>query len=124
MHPAPGAYEKIAMGILSDIANGEARYTNPARQAVQQLKKPRLDLSLERNTWVSGCTAALRAETRCGPHIVIAVRKAPRRCEGTRARATHAAHTVEAAERVAAVRVVGHSAAGDTDRPDRPSKLP
>jgi hypothetical protein len=72
VHPSRAAYEKIASGIIADIANSVARYTNPPRQATQQSKKPRLDLSLERDTWVSGCTAALprrdtaRHSVRCG----------------------------------------------------------
>jgi hypothetical protein len=61
VHPARVAYEKIATGILKDIGNGESRYTNPLGSATQQSKKPRLDLSLERDTWVRGCTAALQA---------------------------------------------------------------
>jgi hypothetical protein len=59
VHPSGKAYEKIAAGILKDIGNGDSRYTNPPRNPNQLPKKPRLDLSLERDTWVSGCTAAL-----------------------------------------------------------------
>ncbi len=59
VHPTRVAYKKIAAGILKDIGNGDLRYTNPPRSATQQPKKPRLDLSLERDIWARGCTAAL-----------------------------------------------------------------
>jgi hypothetical protein len=59
VHPSGIAYEKIAAGILKDIGNADSRYTNPPRTPNLLPKKPRLDLSLERDTWVSGCTAAL-----------------------------------------------------------------
>jgi hypothetical protein len=61
VHPSNDAYRVVADGISRDIANPEARYTNPPKTVFkqQQAKKPRLDLSLERDAWVSGCTAAL-----------------------------------------------------------------
>jgi hypothetical protein len=59
VHPSEAAYEKIATGILKDIGNSDSKYMNPPRAANQPLKKPRLDLSLERDTWIRGCTAAL-----------------------------------------------------------------
>jgi hypothetical protein len=59
VHPSGAAYEKIAAGILKDIGNADSRYTNPPRTANSLPKKPRLDLSLERDTWVRGCTATL-----------------------------------------------------------------
>ncbi len=61
MHPSSAAYRVIADGLFKDITNPEARYTNPPKTVLKQQhsKKPRLDLSLERDAWVSGCTAAL-----------------------------------------------------------------
>jgi hypothetical protein len=52
------AYQDIADGITKDISNPEARCTNPPKSVTQVAKKPRLDLSLERDAWVRGCTAA------------------------------------------------------------------
>jgi hypothetical protein len=66
-----------ADGLSKDIANPEARYTNPPKTIFkqQQSKKPRLDLSLERDAWVSGCTAALPRRD----SSVMSVRGAPPR---------------------------------------------
>jgi hypothetical protein len=44
---------------VQDLKNPEARYTNPPKGNTPQAKKQRLDLSLERDAWVRGCTAAL-----------------------------------------------------------------
>jgi hypothetical protein len=59
VHPAKGAYQIITEGILKDLSNADSRYTNPPRLLGSVAKKPRIDLSLERDAWVSGCTAAL-----------------------------------------------------------------
>jgi hypothetical protein len=61
VHPTGAAYQVIADGLIQDISNSEARFTNPPKTVFknQVAKKPRLDLSLERDAWVSGCTAAL-----------------------------------------------------------------
>jgi hypothetical protein len=61
VHPSSAAYRVIADGLSKDITNSEARYTNPPKTVFKQQhsKKPRLDLSLERDAWVSGCMAAL-----------------------------------------------------------------
>jgi hypothetical protein len=59
VHPAKGAYRIITEGILKDLSNADSRYTNPPRLLGSVAKKPRIDLSLERDAWVSGCTAAL-----------------------------------------------------------------
>ncbi len=59
VHPAKGAYKIITEGILKDLSNADSRYTNPPRPLGSVAKKPRVDLSLERDAWVSGCTAAL-----------------------------------------------------------------
>jgi hypothetical protein len=40
-----------------DINNPEAKYTNPKKPAANS-KRPKLDLSLERADWVTGCSAA------------------------------------------------------------------
>ncbi len=49
----------IVDGVLRDLASPEARYTNPPKGLVPAAKKQRLDLSLERDSWVRGCMAAL-----------------------------------------------------------------
>ncbi len=59
VHPAKGAYKIIMEGILKDLSNADSRYTNPPRLVGSVANKPRVDLSLERDAWVSGCTAAL-----------------------------------------------------------------
>jgi hypothetical protein len=61
VHPSCAAYQTIAEGIGKDALNPDAKYTNPPRSVKSQAgaKKPRLDLSLERDSWVRGCTAAL-----------------------------------------------------------------
>jgi hypothetical protein len=61
VHPSGAAYQVIADGLTQDIANVEARFTNPPKTVFKNpnAKKPRMDLSLERDAWVSGCTAAL-----------------------------------------------------------------
>ncbi len=61
VHPSGAAYRVIADGLSQDISNTEARYTNPPKTVFKQqnAKKPRLDLSLECDAWVSGCLAAL-----------------------------------------------------------------
>jgi hypothetical protein len=77
VHPSGAAYKVVADGLTKDIANPEARYTNPPKTIFkqQQSKKPRLDLSLERDAWVSGCTAALPRRD----STVLSVRGAPPR---------------------------------------------
>jgi hypothetical protein len=59
VHPANTAYKVIAEGILKDISCAESRYTNPPKSKVQKAASARPDLSLARDPWVSGCTAAL-----------------------------------------------------------------
>jgi hypothetical protein len=59
VHPSSAAYKRIMEGIVQDLKNPEARYTNPPRGNTPQAKKQRLDPSLERDAWVRGCTAAL-----------------------------------------------------------------
>ncbi len=58
MHPTSAAYRLIADQLEDDLRDEGARYTNPTR-VVQPKKKPRHDPSLERDGWVSGCSAAL-----------------------------------------------------------------
>ncbi len=70
VHPSGTAYQSIVEGIVKDALNPEAKYTNPPRSVSNQsgAKKPRLDLSLERDSWVRGCTAALpRRDSTYGP---------------------------------------------------------
>jgi hypothetical protein len=59
VHPSSAAYMRIVDGIVQDLKNPEARYTNPPKGSTPQAKKQRLDLSLERDAWVRGCTTAL-----------------------------------------------------------------
>ncbi len=58
MHPTSAAYRLIAESVEEDLRDEGARYTNPTR-AVQLKKKPRYDPSLDREGWVSRCSAAL-----------------------------------------------------------------
>jgi hypothetical protein len=76
VHPTSAAYRLIAEQLEEDLRDETARYTNPTRVA-QPNKKPRHDPSLEREGWVSGCSAALsRRDT--------ATSTAPRRSASTR----------------------------------------
>jgi hypothetical protein len=60
VHPGDDSYAKIARFIESDLANPEARYTNPSASLVNSArKKPCIDLSLQREDWVSGYQATL-----------------------------------------------------------------
>jgi hypothetical protein len=59
VHPANAAYKVIAEGILKDINCSESRYTNPPKNKSQKPSVTKPDLSLARDPWVSGCTAAL-----------------------------------------------------------------
>jgi hypothetical protein len=58
VHPTSAAYRLIAESLEEDLRDDDARYTNPTK-AVQTKKKPRYDPSLDRDGWVSGCSAAL-----------------------------------------------------------------
>ncbi len=58
VHPTSAAYRLIAESLEEDLRDEDARYTNPTK-AVQSKKKPRYDPSLDREGWVSGCSAAL-----------------------------------------------------------------
>ncbi len=46
-------------GILRDISSTETRYTNPPKNKGPKPSVANPDLSLARDPWVSGCTAAL-----------------------------------------------------------------
>ncbi len=58
VHPTSAAYRQIAESLEEDLKDEDARYTNPTG-AAQVKKKPRYDPSLDREGWVSGCSAAL-----------------------------------------------------------------
>ncbi len=58
VHPTSAAYRQIAESLEEDLRDEDARYTNPS-SAAQSKKKPRYDSSLDREGWVSGCSAAL-----------------------------------------------------------------
>jgi hypothetical protein len=57
VHPTSAAYRTMAEHIERDLANTEARYTNPPKGCASD-KRPCPDLSRERAEWVSGCSAA------------------------------------------------------------------
>jgi hypothetical protein len=57
VHPTVAAYRCMADCLISDIQNEEAKYTNPYRP-MGGLKRPKIDLSQERDNWVTGCSAA------------------------------------------------------------------
>jgi hypothetical protein len=56
VHPTTAAYRMMADHIEQDLNNGDARYTNPAKRE-NFAKRPKTDLSLDRESWVSGCSA-------------------------------------------------------------------
>jgi hypothetical protein len=58
IHPTAAAYCCMAEQLETDIMNKEARYTNPGKPVAGPKKKPRIDLSVERAGWVTGCSAA------------------------------------------------------------------
>ncbi len=57
VHPTAAAYRQMSELIEADLANLEARYTNPVQKHPAE-KRPRTDLSLQRADWVAGCSAA------------------------------------------------------------------
>jgi hypothetical protein len=60
VHPDADSYEKIAWFLQTNLANSEAKYTNPpAMLFTPARKKPHVDLSQHREDWVSGCPATL-----------------------------------------------------------------
>jgi hypothetical protein len=67
VHPSIRAYKVIAEGLIRDLQSTYARYTNPPKGTVSAIKKPRLDLSLQKDAWVIGCMAALPDGTRVFP---------------------------------------------------------
>jgi hypothetical protein len=72
VHPGDESYSKIAQFIESDLANPEARYTNPPASVLNMARKrPCVDLSLQREDWVRGCQATLvRQDVRSSQNIV------------------------------------------------------
>ncbi len=65
VHPTTAAYRQMAELIKADLANHDARYTNPI-QKHSAAKKPKTDLSLQRAEWVAGCSAANRRDINSG----------------------------------------------------------
>jgi hypothetical protein len=57
VHPTGAAYRVIVDNIEKDLANTDAKYTNPPR-APQGQKRQLPDLSLNRDSWIGGCSAA------------------------------------------------------------------
>jgi hypothetical protein len=72
VHPGDESYSKIAPFIELDLANPEARYTNPPASVLNTARKrPCVDLSLQREDWVRGCQATLvRQDVRSSQNIV------------------------------------------------------
>jgi hypothetical protein len=58
VHPTSAAYRIMADAIESDLSNPDSKYTNPA-STQWDAKKMRADFSMERASWVAGCSAAL-----------------------------------------------------------------
>jgi hypothetical protein len=60
VHPQPEAYSALARAIDSDILQEGVHHTNAPKQTVEPLaKRQKLDLSLSRQPWVEGCSAAV-----------------------------------------------------------------
>ncbi len=57
VHPTTAAYRMMVDHIEQDLLNSDDRYTNPARRE-SDVKGTKNDLSLERASWVRGCSAA------------------------------------------------------------------
>jgi hypothetical protein len=67
VHPSPRAYSTIANKLEEDLES-EARYTNPPKESVSTNQNKQSDLSLTRQPWVDGCSAALpRGDVRAAP---------------------------------------------------------
>ncbi len=64
VHPSDQAYAKIAAFLEGDLADTGAKYTNPPVSATRAAtKKPRVDLSLQREEWVTGARQRWTEET-------------------------------------------------------------
>ncbi len=59
VHPTAAAYRVMADAIEIDLLNPDAKYTNPVN-IQRDYKKARQDPSMERASWVSGCSRAPR----------------------------------------------------------------
>ncbi len=59
VHPAPTAYRIIAETILKDINDLKAQFSNIGKKGLPNAKCSKVDLSLQRDGWVNGCTDAL-----------------------------------------------------------------
>jgi hypothetical protein len=58
VHPSAEGYSCIATKLEEELTS-DGRFTNAAKLADTSVKRPRLDLSLSRQPWVEGCSAAL-----------------------------------------------------------------
>jgi hypothetical protein len=58
VHPTAEGYARIATKLEEELIS-EAKYTNPPKSLASEAKRPRQDLSLTRQPWVEGCSAAL-----------------------------------------------------------------
>ncbi len=58
VHPTSAAYRVMADAIENDLSSPDSKYTNPATTQRGE-KRMRTDFSMERASWVAGCSAAL-----------------------------------------------------------------
>jgi hypothetical protein len=66
VHPSAAAYCKMAEDISEDLSNAEARYANPVKATFKpDHKRPRVEFSLQRDDWVSGCQLRFREPGHC-----------------------------------------------------------
>ncbi len=58
VHPSAEGYSSIATKLEEELSS-DGKFTNAPKLADSVAKRPRLDLSLSRQPWVEGCSAAL-----------------------------------------------------------------
>jgi hypothetical protein len=58
VHPSIECYRQIAVKLDDELAS-DAKFTNPPKALAWNAKLPRQDLSLTRQPWIDGCSAAL-----------------------------------------------------------------
>jgi hypothetical protein len=58
VHPSADGYSRIATKLEEELSS-DGKFTNAPKAKERVAKRPRLDLSLSRQPWVEGCSAAL-----------------------------------------------------------------
>jgi succinate dehydrogenase flavin-adding protein (antitoxin of CptAB toxin-antitoxin module) len=90
VHPSADGYACIAAKLDEELSS-DGKFTNAPKPIDAAVKRPRLDLSLSRQPWVEGCSAALpRADIhppRGGGHSARGLQ--PRGSRGQRGRGNH-----------------------------------